>query len=455
MISNLTNQVSDLKTSLNIHKDIVHSLLAGNSETHQNQCIETIFNEMIRNKENLDDIDEEKNALEAKCLILEQINDEIKFKEQETELMLQERISDLNEAIERKEFLFQLKEQKWAAIEYVMVDYAREDLKLQRMLADLRYIWDDVSKRRNVRNVLQENEDLKEELENQKKTISILSQRVQDCLIASNSNEIAGNLTQTSSAKKSSNESRKLPDLNCFNVQIVNNDIIFIPKSEAQRFNEQIKHLENVIDEQCVEIRDLKSSIYDLSDTNQKIVKKMKDLKKKNLKAKKQTVDIKSKLVNITKQKKEPKIRQISQIIEDINEDCYSDEENRSVSCLTLSDAGSIYYPSKKVNSPMKKLSSKERAKLNIGYHRKTRSKIMDTSMSVKDNIKFDVGDVFLPTETMGVNQLSDLKSAHRDYNKFHLKKTDVSVWLIFDVIIFRIFINKMGYTIQKMISDN
>jgi hypothetical protein len=140
MISNLTNQVSDLKTSLNIHKDIVHSLLAGNSETHQNQCIETIFNEMIRNKENLDDIDEEKNALEAKCLILEQINDEIKFKEQETELMLQERISDLNEAIERKEFLFQLKEQKWAAIEYVMVDYAREDLKLQRMLADLRYI---------------------------------------------------------------------------------------------------------------------------------------------------------------------------------------------------------------------------------------------------------------------------------------------------------------------------
>lgn len=150
----------------------------------------------------------------------------------------------------------------------------------------------------------------------------------------------------------------------------------------------------------------------------------MKELKKRNLKAKKQTVDIKARLTNITKQKKDPRMRQIREILDDINEDCYSDEENRSVSCLTLSDAGSIYYPSKKVNSPMKKLSSKERAKLNIGYHRKTRSKNFDNSMSEKkDNIKFDVCDVFLPAETMGANQLSDLKNAHRDFNLFQHAK--------------------------------
>jgi hypothetical protein len=423
MISNLTNQVHDLKTSLNIHKEIVHNLLTNDSDSSNNQIIETIFNEMIRNKENFEDIDEEKKALEAKWLILEQINDEIKYKEHETELMLQEKISDLSEAIERKEFLFQLKEQKWAAIEHIMVDYAREDLKLQRMLADLRYIWDDVSTRRNVKNVLQENDDLRDVIEDQKRTISILSQRVQESLTAWNSNEIV-NQTQTSSAKKGSNESKKLPDLNCFNVKIVNNEINFTPKSEVQRFNEQIKHLENVIDEQCVEIRDLKSSIYDLSDTNQKIAKKMKELKKRNLKAKKQTVDIKAKLTNITKQKKDPRMRQIREVLEDINEDCYSDEENRSVSCLTLSDAGSIYYPSKKVNSPMKKLSSQQRAKLNIGYHRLTRSKNFDNSMSEKkDNIKFDVCDVFLPAETMGANQLSDLKNAHRDFNLFQHAK--------------------------------
>lgn len=87
---------------------------------------------------------------------MEQINDEIKFKEQENEFILKQRIRELDQAIERKEFLFHLKEQKWAFIEKIMVDYAREDLDLQMMLAELRYICDDVSTRHNVRNMLQE-----------------------------------------------------------------------------------------------------------------------------------------------------------------------------------------------------------------------------------------------------------------------------------------------------------
>ena len=167
-INNLTCQVNDLRTSLKIHKEIVHNLLIENGGNQQFEVIEWIFNEMQRVKEKYDRVFEDKQRLEANCLLLEQINDEIKFKEKESEVILTQKIKELNEAIERKEFLFQLKEQKWTCIEKVMVDYAREDTRLQRMLADLRYIWDDVSTRRNVTNVLQENEDLKETIENQK-----------------------------------------------------------------------------------------------------------------------------------------------------------------------------------------------------------------------------------------------------------------------------------------------
>ena len=131
LIDNLNNQVSDLKTNLNIHKEIVKNLLSQNEHNEHNQIINDLFGEMLRIKENFADLSDEKNALDGKCLILEQINDEIKFKDKETELMYEEHIRELNDTLERKEFLFQLKEQKWDAIEQIMVNYAREDHKLQ------------------------------------------------------------------------------------------------------------------------------------------------------------------------------------------------------------------------------------------------------------------------------------------------------------------------------------
>lgn len=89
-----------------------------------------------------------------------------------------------------------------------MVNYAREDEKLQRMLADLRYIWDDVSTQRNVKNVLQENEHLKKVISEQEEKISILSQKLQESFTAWNSNEM-GNMTQFSSAKKGTSDESK------------------------------------------------------------------------------------------------------------------------------------------------------------------------------------------------------------------------------------------------------
>jgi DNA repair exonuclease SbcCD ATPase subunit len=269
--------VNDLKLSLSIHKDIVQNLLI-DAPNAQNKVIESIFNEMLNAKEKYEDVREEKECLEAKILILEQINDEIKFKEKESEMMLQQRIQELNEAIERKEFLFQLKEQKWAAIEQIMVNYAREDVKLQKMLADLRYICDDVSTRRNVKNVLQENDELRRTILSQKKTIDVLSLRLQENLSITPSES----LTLSSSKKATSSDSKKLPDLNCFNIKVVDNQITFLKKSETERYEERIRYLEERLDEREREIRDLKSSMYDLNDENAKAIRKIKEFKKKN-----------------------------------------------------------------------------------------------------------------------------------------------------------------------------
>ena len=432
LVDNLNAQVTDLRTSLKIHKEIVHNLLVDNGGSSHGQVIELIFNEMQRVKEMHQNLVEEKQSLEAKCLILEQINDEIKFKEQENEFILKQRIRELDEAIERKEFLFQLKEQKWAAIEKIMVDYAREDLKLQRMLADLRYICDDVSTRRNVRNVLQENNELKDVIEEQKNTIRLLSIRLQESLTASCSNDI-NNYTHSDSKKAASDESKRLPDLNCFNVKTMPNQAKIAKIDVDGHYTEQIKNLEAVIEDQNLEIRDLKSSLYDLNDTNNKIMKKMKEYKKKNTKSRFQTIELKNHLKELYKSKKEVGPAQLKEIIDEITEDCYSDEEVRSVSILTLSDAGSVYYPSKKTRSPVKKMRDVASKKMRLDYHRKTMGKIRESVDSEKrDIIKFDVEDVFLPAETMGPAQLSDMKSRKEDFNACYKKKIDFKKLEIF-----------------------
>ncbi|CAI2365098.1 unnamed protein product [Moneuplotes crassus] len=413
IIENQANQIDDLKTNLNVHKDIVNNLLTGLEGEGQQQIISELFSEMLRIKENHADLNEEKIALDSKCLILEQINDEIKFKERETELMFQEQIRDMNDTLERKEFLFQLKEQKWSAIEQVMVNYAREDTKLQRMLADLRYICDDVSTTRNIKNVIQENEELKMLIESQKNTINVLSQRLQENLVLGNSNEIT-NITQNSSAKKgASDESKKLPDLNCFNVTVVDKEIKFTKKSEAQRMNEKIKFLESTLEQKEIDIRDLKSSNYDLSDSNAKAAKKLKLLKNKFLKIKVQLREIRSQLTNLVKSRKQPKINDIRDILEGFKENVNSDDDLRSsiVSCLTLSNAGSVYYPSKRPRSPSRDDSVESVKRMQLGYHNSHKKPLRnesDCNSVQRDSL--DIGDVFLPAESMCAAKFASLK---------------------------------------------
>ena len=52
------------------------------------------------------------------------------MKEAETNRILNEKIKELKELLERKETMFQSKEKKWAEVEKILVQYARKDLDL-------------------------------------------------------------------------------------------------------------------------------------------------------------------------------------------------------------------------------------------------------------------------------------------------------------------------------------
>lgn len=253
-----------------------------------------------------------------------------------------------------------------------------------------------------------------------------MTQRLQETVTWSSSNELNSYSNSDTKQKLSQNaESSKLPDLNLFNLRVVNNEIQVIKKTESEKYIEQIKNLKQTIDKQNEEIRDLKSANYDLNDTNNKIIKKVKEYKSKNSRYRTQLIDLKVDLKKICKLNNfEKKQRALKDTINDINEQWYSDEEVRSVSVLTLSDAGSIYYPGKHKQSPFNKTKRFNTRQQLTGHNLRSKSINSETSESPRisgKKLKFDIDDVFLPAESMGTVQFSELK--HK-FNRTQKKTT-------------------------------
>lgn len=100
------------------------------------------------------------------------------MKEAETNRILNEKITELKEILERKETLFQSKEKKWAEVEKIVVVYARKDLELREKLTDIKYICDDPSSKRKITTVINENDDLHRKVEEYKKEIDELREQM-------------------------------------------------------------------------------------------------------------------------------------------------------------------------------------------------------------------------------------------------------------------------------------
>lgn len=104
---NLIQLAEDLQTSLKINKGIIRNLV--DQKKGLNSCIEYTFNqlnhenEMIENR--LKKVQEERDSLQARILILEQIVENTKDKEEDIAEIYKDEIEELKENLERKEYL--------------------------------------------------------------------------------------------------------------------------------------------------------------------------------------------------------------------------------------------------------------------------------------------------------------------------------------------------------------
>ena len=104
---NMIQMIEDLQTTLKINKGIIKNLL--DQKKGLNQMVEYTFNQLNHENELLETkmkrMQEDRDQLQARTLILQQIVEDTKDKEDDVAEMFKDEIEELKENLERKEYL--------------------------------------------------------------------------------------------------------------------------------------------------------------------------------------------------------------------------------------------------------------------------------------------------------------------------------------------------------------
>ena len=99
--------IEDLQTSLKINKGIIKNLF--DQKKGLNQVVEYTFNQLNQENEmierKLKKVMEERDQLQARVLIMQQIVEDTKDKEDDIGELFKDEIEELKENLERKEYL--------------------------------------------------------------------------------------------------------------------------------------------------------------------------------------------------------------------------------------------------------------------------------------------------------------------------------------------------------------
>lgn len=97
-------------------------------------------------------------------VLLKKLIEEEKYERDCKVSNLREKIRELKDNLEYKETFLQTKEKKWSDVEKIFVEYARNDVNLQKKLNKLNYICDECTSVRKISTVIEENMELREKV---------------------------------------------------------------------------------------------------------------------------------------------------------------------------------------------------------------------------------------------------------------------------------------------------
>lgn len=168
---NLSQMAEDLQTTLLINKNIIKSLLdqkkvgTSGASTSGGGSMDYTISQLTHENEMLESngrrVTEERDQLQARLFIMQQIIDNTKDKEDDVAEIYKDEIEELKENLERKEYLLQVNESRHSEFEKLLMQVAEYDESVRRRLEDL----NSVPKDRKISNVVLENSNFKQMIE--------------------------------------------------------------------------------------------------------------------------------------------------------------------------------------------------------------------------------------------------------------------------------------------------
>ena len=134
--TNMAMENADLNETLKINKQIIKTLLQENPS--YNQQVEYTIAQITQENEmwesRVKNLTEQRDRVRAELLLQEQIIVNTKDKEDDVAEIYKEEIEELQENLERKEYLLQLAEQRVAAYEKLLMNLGQRDPEVQKKL---------------------------------------------------------------------------------------------------------------------------------------------------------------------------------------------------------------------------------------------------------------------------------------------------------------------------------
>lgn len=158
----MSSYVKDLEKTIEINKQIIAQLVAGEKEeATKKEIIEKLNAENAKLSQQLKIANKERDEAQSKILICEQLIEEYKTKDGEAEKQFNLRAGDLVEQLNRKEYFLQTSEKKLHKTLALLSKYIDKDPEVKALVRDLQVNPKEMKK---ITNVVQENEVLATEV---------------------------------------------------------------------------------------------------------------------------------------------------------------------------------------------------------------------------------------------------------------------------------------------------
>eukprot|EP00826_Nyctotherus_ovalis_P015401 TRINITY_DN14372_c0_g1_i2.p1 TRINITY_DN14372_c0_g1~~TRINITY_DN14372_c0_g1_i2.p1 ORF type:complete len:384 (+),score=122.69 TRINITY_DN14372_c0_g1_i2:80-1231(+) len=167
--------IKDLKDTIKVNKQIISNLLAEKEEKALKETMRALNSENMKLQEKVNKITKERDDLQAKLLIVEQIVEDYKGAEMKVEDRIKERTQEMLDQLNRKEYVVQIYEKKFHKLVPVLKKYVPIDPEVKRIV---RLLDIQVSPMQTITNVVEANEMLATEVQTAREKVAELESQL-------------------------------------------------------------------------------------------------------------------------------------------------------------------------------------------------------------------------------------------------------------------------------------